>query len=571
MVRPPSWRLRRLPVLERDDTVIDGGNSYYHDDIRRAKQLQAKGLHYVDVGTSGGVWGLERGYCQMIGGDPEAVRRLDPIFTALAPGRDAAPPTPGRTSKGTADQGYLHCVRLAPAFLSRWCTKRHRVRSHGRVRRGAEHPAPYANAGRNIATSTPDHPAAAPGAVRVRSRSAGITEVWRRGSVIASWLLDLSAGALAKSPQLGEFSGRVSDSGEGRWTIMAAIDESVPAPVLSAALYGRFASRGESDFAEKIQSAMRLGFGGHFEKKATISSISRRTLFFKPATHPEVFPRAAAPAARLRRRRVASPDRLDLDRRRPREGQPRKSGEHIDPDTFGKLLGLLRYIDGDYNDPTTFRSLRDVLGASRHPLHYLAIPPSMFETVGEQLSKSGCADGARVVIEKPFGRDLASAQELNRVLHSVFPESAIFRIDHYLGKEAVNNILYFRFANSFLSRSGAALLRNVEITMAEGWRPGPRRSTRSWRHPRRCRIICCRWWRSRGRAARGDDDGIIRESAQASTSVRSLTPGTSWRRFGAAARAPWRPIRGRKPPRSGCSSTTGAGRRAVLHPGQSPW
>jgi 6-phosphogluconate dehydrogenase len=257
-----------VPLLERGDTVIDGGNSYYHDDIRRAKDLTPKGLHYVDVGTSGGVWGLERGYCQMIGGEPDAVKRLDPIFAALAPGRDAAPPTPGRSSKGTADQGYLHC---GPSGAGHFVKMVHNGIEYGLMAAYAEglNILYQANAGkqrRDVDAETT--PLRHPEHYQFDLDLADITEVWRRGSVIASWLLDLSAGALAKSPKLAEFSGRVSDSGEGRWTIMAAIDESVPAPVLSAALYGRFASRGEADFAEKIQSAMRLGFGGHLEKKA---------------------------------------------------------------------------------------------------------------------------------------------------------------------------------------------------------------------------------------------------------------------------------------------------------------
>ena len=257
-----------VPLLERGDTVIDGGNSYYHDDIRRAKDLTPKGLHYVDVGTSGGVWGLERGYCQMIGGEPDAVKRLDPIFAALAPGRDAAPPTPGRSSKGTADQGYLHC---GPSGAGHFVKMVHNGIEYGLMAAYAEglNILYQSNAGkqrRDVDAETT--PLRHPEHYQYDLDLAEITEVWRRGSVIASWLLDLSAGALAKSPKLAEFSGRVSDSGEGRWTIIAAIDESVPAPVLSAALYGRFASRGEADFAEKIQSAMRFGFGGHLEKKA---------------------------------------------------------------------------------------------------------------------------------------------------------------------------------------------------------------------------------------------------------------------------------------------------------------
>ena len=256
-----------VPLLERGDTVIDGGNSYYHDDIRRAKDLVPKGLHYVDVGTSGGVWGLERGYCQMIGGEPDAVKRLDPIFAALAPGRDAAPPTPGRTSKGTADHGYLHC---GPSGAGHFVKMVHNGIEYGLMAAYAEglNILYQANAGkqhRDVDAETT--PLRHPEHYKYDLNLPEIAEVWRRGSVIASWLLDLSAEALAKSPKLAEFSGRVSDSGEGRWTIIAAIDESVPAPVLSAALYGRFASRGEADFAEKIQSAMRFGFGGHLEKK----------------------------------------------------------------------------------------------------------------------------------------------------------------------------------------------------------------------------------------------------------------------------------------------------------------
>ena len=257
-----------VPLLERGDSVIDGGNSYYHDDIRRAKDLTAKGLHYLDVGTSGGVWGLERGYCQMIGGEPDAVKRLDPIFAALAPGRDAAPPTPGRTSKGTADHGYLHC---GPSGAGHFVKMVHNGIEYGLMAAYAEglNILFQANAGkrrRDVDAETT--PLRNPEHYQYDLNLAEVAEVWRRGSVISSWLLDLSAEALAKSPKLAEFSGRVSDSGEGRWTIIAAIDESVPAPVLSAALYGRFASRGEADFAEKIQSAMRFGFGGHLEKKA---------------------------------------------------------------------------------------------------------------------------------------------------------------------------------------------------------------------------------------------------------------------------------------------------------------
>jgi 6-phosphogluconate dehydrogenase len=256
-----------VPLLQRDDTVIDGGNSYYHDDIRRAGELEPKGIHYVDVGTSGGVWGLERGYCQMIGGSAEPVRRLDPIFAALAPGKAAAPPTPGRTVKGTAEQGYLHC---GPTGAGHFVKMVHNGIEYGLMAAYAEglNILYQANAGkghRDVDAETT--PLRNPEYYQYELDLPEVTELWRRGSVIASWLLDLTAEALAKDRALAQFSGRVSDSGEGRWTILAAVDEGVPAPVLSAALYGRFASRGEADYAEKVQSAMRLGFGGHLEKK----------------------------------------------------------------------------------------------------------------------------------------------------------------------------------------------------------------------------------------------------------------------------------------------------------------
>ncbi len=257
-----------VPLLERDDTVIDGGNSYYHDDIRRAKELGAKGLHYVDVGTSGGVWGLERGYCLMIGGDQAAVRRLDPVFAALAPGRGDIPRTPGREKLGgTAEQGYLHC---GPSGAGHFVKMVHNGIEYGLMAAYAEglNILRHANVGkeqRSVDAETT--PLRDPALYQYDLNLADVTELWRRGSVVASWLLDLTAAAFAKTPDLGEFAGRVSDSGEGRWTVMAAIDESVPAPVLSAALYERFGSRGEAEFANKVLSAMRFGFGGHLEKE----------------------------------------------------------------------------------------------------------------------------------------------------------------------------------------------------------------------------------------------------------------------------------------------------------------
>jgi 6-phosphogluconate dehydrogenase len=256
-----------VPLLSPDDVVVDGGNSYYHDDIRRAAELKQHGIHYLDVGTSGGVWGLERGYCQMIGGEKEIVERLDPIFSALAPGVEAAPRTPGREKiGGTAEKGYLHC---GPSGAGHFVKMVHNGIEYGVMAAYAEglnilHHANIGNHLQDIDAETA--PLQNPEYYQYEFNLADITELWRRGSVIGSWLLDLTASAMLKSPQLEEFHGRVSDSGEGRWTLSAAIDEGVPAHVLSAALFERFASRGEADFANKILSAMRFEFGGHLEK-----------------------------------------------------------------------------------------------------------------------------------------------------------------------------------------------------------------------------------------------------------------------------------------------------------------
>ena len=257
------------PRLEPGDTVIDGGNSYYIDDIRRAKELREKKLSYVDVGTSGGVWGLERGYCQMIGGDREVVQRLDPIFKTLAPGRGTLPRTPGREKAGgTAEEGYLHC---GPNGSGHFVKMVHNGIEYGLMAAYAEglNILKHANVGkRGRAVDAETTPLRNPEHYQYDFNLPDVAEVWRRGSVIASWLLDLTALALLEEPDLSGFSGRVSDSGEGRWTIMAAIEESAPAPVLSTALYERFTSRGEADFADKLLSAMRYQFGGHLERKA---------------------------------------------------------------------------------------------------------------------------------------------------------------------------------------------------------------------------------------------------------------------------------------------------------------
>ena len=257
-----------VEVLDAGDTIIDGGNSYYIDDIRRAHELKAKSIHYVDVGTSGGVWGLERGYCQMIGGETEVVKHLDPIFKTLAPGRDAVAPTPGRAADaGTAGEGYLHC---GPSGAGHFVKMIHNGIEYGLMAAYAEglnvlHQANVGKTERAADAETTPH--RNPEHYQYDFNLAEITEVWRRGSVIASWLLDLTAISFAESPRLEDFSGRVSDSGEGRWTVNAAVEEGVPVPVLSAALFQRFSSRGEADFANKILSAMRLQFGGHVEKK----------------------------------------------------------------------------------------------------------------------------------------------------------------------------------------------------------------------------------------------------------------------------------------------------------------
>ena len=256
-----------VPHLASGDVVIDGGNSYYVDDIRRATELAAKGIHYVDVGTSGGVWGRERGYCMMIGGEPATVRHLDPLFARLAPGRGDVPRTPGRESAGgTAEEGYLHC---GPNGAGHFVKMVHNGIEYGLMAAYAEGLAILRGA--NIGKARHDvdaetTPLSDPAHYQYDLDLPDIAEVWRRGSVIASWLLDLTATALIDDPALDGFAGRVSDSGEGRWTIKAAIDEAVPAPVLTTALYARFASRGEADFQNKVLSAMRFGFGGHHEK-----------------------------------------------------------------------------------------------------------------------------------------------------------------------------------------------------------------------------------------------------------------------------------------------------------------
>jgi 6-phosphogluconate dehydrogenase len=258
-----------VPKLESGDILIDGGNSYYIDDIRRAKELRAKGIHYVDVGTSGGVWGLDRGYCQMIGGENDIVKHLDPIFKTLAPGRGDIPRTPGREKGvGTSEEGYLHCGLNGAGHFVKMV---HNGIEYGLMAAYAEgfNILKHANVGKQTReTDAETTPLRDPEHYQYDFNLADVAEVWRRGSVVASWLLDLTAISFFDQPTLEKFSGRVSDSGEGRWTILAAIESTTPAPVLSASLYQRFTSRGEDDFAGKILSAMRFQFGGHVEKKS---------------------------------------------------------------------------------------------------------------------------------------------------------------------------------------------------------------------------------------------------------------------------------------------------------------
>ena len=256
-----------IPLLDPDDVVIDGGNSYYRDDVARAGQLAAHQVHYVDCGTSGGVWGLERGYCLMIGGEQDVVARLDPIFKSIAPGRGSAEPTPSRTRDGSAPEGYLRC---GPSGAGHFVKMVHNGVEYGMMSAIGEGLSiiKHANVGETARLADAETaPLRDPAAYRYDIDVAEVAEVWRRGSVVGSWLVDLTADALARSPQLEDFTGRVSDSGEGRWTVQAAIDESVPAPVITTALIERFESRGLGEFTDKVLSAMRSEFGGHAERQ----------------------------------------------------------------------------------------------------------------------------------------------------------------------------------------------------------------------------------------------------------------------------------------------------------------
>jgi 6-phosphogluconate dehydrogenase len=256
-----------VPLLDADDAVIDGGNSYYRDDITRSKALKEKGLHFIDCGTSGGVWGLDRGYCLMIGGEPEPVERLDPLFKTIAPGKGSAEPTPGRTKGGTAEQGYMHCGQAGAGHFVKMV---HNGVEYGMMAAIAEGLSIIKHADAGLHTEDVDAettPLRNPEAYQYQIDVGDVAELWRRGSVVGSWLVDLTAAAFAKSPDLDDFSGHVSDSGEGRWTVLAAVDTGVPASVIAASLYERFESRDNGAFTGKILSAMRSEFGGHAEKK----------------------------------------------------------------------------------------------------------------------------------------------------------------------------------------------------------------------------------------------------------------------------------------------------------------
>src|SRR4029453_12374828 len=419
--------------LTPGDILIDGGNSYYVDDIRRARELAGKGIHYVDVGTSGGVWGRGRGYCLMIGGEPAVVKHLDPILAKLAPGAGDIPRTPGRESiAGTAERGYLHC---GPSGAGHFVKMVHNGIEYGIMAAYAEGLGILrsANIGKlGHAADAETTPLRDPERYQYDFNLPDVAEVWRRGSVIASWLLDLSASALIKDPELKGFQGRVSDSGEGRWTIRAAIDEAVPTPVLSSALFERFSSRGEADFADKLLSAMRYEFGGHLEKvsqylERAMSDVHSDAFVFFGATgdlaYKKIFP---ALQAMVKRGHLDAPVigvakagwKLQQLRARAKDSLEKHGG--LDPGAFDKLCGQLRYVDGDYQDQATFRAIRKELGSAGRPAHYLAIPPVLFEVVVEHLGQTGCTKGARVIVEKPFGRDLTSARELNRVLLGAF-------------------------------------------------------------------------------------------------------------------------------------------------------
>ena len=401
-----------LPLLEPDDILIDGGNSHYVDDIRRAKELAAKGIHYVDVGTSGGVWGLERGYCMMIGGEPAIVKHLDPLFVTLAPGIGDIPRTPGRErANGTAEQGYLHC---GPNGAGHFVKMVHNGIEYGLMAAYAEGMGILraANVGKEThAIDAETTPLRDPAHYQYDINLGDVAEVWRRGSVIASWLLDLTAIALLEDPSLSKFAGRVSDSGEGRWTIMAAIDEAVPAPVLTAALYAAFQLARRSGLPEPAALGDALSVRrtrGESPRSHRLRTGDRRWATHTPTRWCSSGRRAIWPTRRSSRRCRRWPSAATSMCRSsawPRPAGPstscargrRRASRSTAAWTVPrspKLCGLLRYVDGDYKDPATFEALRRELGGAEHPAHYLAIPPAALRTRRRATGAIGVRDRA---------------------------------------------------------------------------------------------------------------------------------------------------------------------------------
>ena len=462
-------------LLSSGDIIIDGGNSFYKDDIRRAKSLREKGIHYIDVGTSGGVWGLERGYCMMIGGAKEAVEHVDPILSALAPGLGEVERTEGRGSEldARAEQGYLHC---GPAGSGHFVKMVHNGIEYGIMEAYAEGFDVMRN--KNSGDLPEDE--------RFDLNMADIAEVWRRGSVVSSWLLDLCASALAKNVSLSDFTGQVADSGEGRWTIEAAIEEAVPVPVLTASLFTRFRSRTGNNFAEKMLSAMRFQFGGHVEQHLTEkkhgsempevnSDLTKRLLV------PAIYNLAAAGLLDENFSIVAI-DWADLGTEALRDqleqtmrlfvAQRKANAVILQEDVWNWLSQRISYLRGGFDDPDTYERLSGCCGRG-NCVFYLAVASRFFGSIVTQLDLAGLTHEAenryrRVVVEKPFGSDLISARALNVKLLSSLQENQIYRIDHYLGKETVQNILALRFSNGFFEPLwNRQNIDHVQITAAE--------------------------------------------------------------------------------------------------------
>lgn len=468
-------------LMQPDDVIIDGGNSNYRDDIARSAELAERGIHYVDVGTSGGVFGLERGFCLMIGGEQEVVARLDPLFRTIAPGIDAAPRTPGADeATGTAEQGYLHC---GPSGAGHFVKMVHNGIEYGLMAAYAEglNILHAANAGaRTAEVDAETTPLRDPELYRYDIDTAAVAEVWRRGSVVASWLLDLTAAALHESPELEGFGGRVSDSGEGRWTVQAAIDVGVPAHVAQrrALRPVRLPRRGPVrrpvalGDAQPVRRPRREGGGRRRGGRAMSADVAERPAaqadgIARPDDHVIVLFGATGDLAR----RKLLPGLLHLAQtglmpagfrivgvsREPLDDDGFRAHARAAVEEFGRagtegwdaFAERLSYLPA--GDPPALAAAvgraRDALGGPSRVLHYLSVPPAAFAGIARDLGAAGLADDARVIMEKPFGTDLASARALNAAVHEVFAEEQVFRIDHFLGKEAVQNLLALRFAN----------------------------------------------------------------------------------------------------------------------------